>query len=135
MVASQFMRASEKSRALLLIQVVSSMTLTLSTVIGAYLGGLVGVALAQFAVFGLVMFNRCLVEKQLFEKFRLGMQLKVILSATVPPALMWIFAISSNTLKIWQLAAGVLAFAICACLPLLFLRAQASLLREGNPAT
>jgi O-antigen/teichoic acid export membrane protein len=135
MVASQFMRASEKSKALLLIQIVSSMTLTLSTVIGAYLGGLVGVALAQFAVFGLVMFNRCLVEKQLFEKFRLGMQLKVILSATVPPALMWIFAISSDTLTVWQLAAGLLAFGVCACLPLLFLRAQASLLREGNPAT
>lgn len=135
MVASHFMRASKKTKSLLAIQIVSSITLMIATVIGAYTGGLLGVALGQFAVFGLVMFNRSLVEKQLFAIFRPALQLRVILGAAIPSALMWLVASTSQELTFLNLAGGFLAFLACATIPFLILRSQANLIRQAMLAS
>lgn len=111
-VVGQLMRAANRGRMIVLVQIISCVPLLTATVVGAKVGGLIGAAWAQYIVFAVLLFNRVLIERSVFGKARIGFQIQLLAGAILPASIAcWIALDRSHPFWVWLAWGSTIAVA------------------------
>lgn len=117
-----FVVATNRVKALVVVQLVGTFVMVAGTLIGAKMGGLEGAAWGQLSVFITIIGNRLYVERSLFKEVNPILHLSILLAVALPLLLGLHFTLEANASwlgflfgsLIWALVGGFVAWGIMA---------------------